>query len=75
MVALIDAHVSMIYGRADDFRILECVGILFVAPGQPSHQLIDRSNTGRRIEPLFRLAQPLAHPGKIEKLHASSRVR
>src|ERR1700733_4580463 len=68
-------HMTMVDSRPNDFRILECVRVLFVASGEPRHQLIDCGNTGRRIEPLFRLAPPLAHPGKIKKVYAASRAR
>src|SRR5581483_9130190 len=71
----IRTHVAMVDRSADHFRILESVSIFFAAPGEPGHQLADRGNVCRRIETLFRLAQALAHPGKIQKLHASSRVK
>ena len=41
-------------------------------PRKPGHQLADGRNTGGRIDLFLRLADALAHPGEIQKLHASS---
>src|SRR5262245_23437128 len=58
--------------RANHLRLLEGVGIGLAAARQPGDQFVDGAHIGRRLDGLFRLADPLAHPGKIFHLHPSS---
>src|SRR5215475_11174234 len=57
---------------ADHLRLLEGVGIGLAAARQPGDQFVDGAHVGRRLDGLFRLADPLAHPGEIFHLHPSS---
>src|SRR6478735_5520497 len=56
----------------DHLRLLEGMGVTLVALGEPADQLIHRAHLGRRLDRLFRLADPFAHPGEIFQLHPSS---
>src|SRR5579862_9238998 len=71
----VGSHVVAINRGANHFRILEGVGIFLAAARQPRHEVADGGNRGGDLDLLFRLADALAHPGKIADLHASSRVR
>src|ERR1700722_5842613 len=57
---------------ADHPRRLERMGIGFAALPQPADQFVDGANARRRLDGFLRLADPLAHPGEIFHLHASS---
>src|SRR3954468_16780394 len=61
----IGLDVGLVDRGADDFRILERIGVLLAARGEPSHQIADGAHARREIELLLRLADPLAHPGKV----------
>src|ERR1700681_3266131 len=71
----VGAHVVAIDRGADHFRIFEGVGVALAALGEPGDQFADGRYACRRIDLLLCQAYALAHPGEIQKLHASSRVR
>src|SRR6516165_5367731 len=71
----IGAHVMAVDCGADHLRIFESVGVTLAAPGEPADQIANGGDAGRRLDLLLRHADALAHPGEIQKLHASSRVR
>src|SRR3954471_12606076 len=62
--------VGMVDGRADHLRIFERMRIVLAAPAEPGHQVADSSDASRYFDVFLRLADPLAHPRKIQKLHA-----
>ena len=47
----------------------------FAAAGEPCDQVANRGEAGRHVDDLFGLADALAHPGEIQKLHAHSSIR
>src|SRR5215472_15439339 len=63
---------GMVDRGANHLRLFECVGVGIVARGQPFDQVVDGAYACRRLDGLFRLADPLAHPGEILQLHPSS---
>ena len=60
---------GVVDGCTDHLRIVKRVGIFLSTLAEPSHQLAYGRNSGRRINLLFRLADALADPRKISKLH------
>src|SRR6185369_15283063 len=67
-------HMRMVDRGADDLGVLECVGILLAASGQPRHEVANCAHIGRRIDLLLRLADALAYPGEVQQFHVSSVV-
>src|ERR1700730_745855 len=57
---------------ADHPRCLKSVGVSFITLGEPSDQFAHGAHAGRRLNQLFGLADPFAHPGEIFHLHPSS---
>src|SRR5690606_17276393 len=66
----IGARMGPVDGGTDDLRILECVGVFVATLGKPGHQVANRRDAGRQLDILLRLADALAHPCEVEKLHA-----
>src|SRR3984957_4996532 len=64
--------VGVVDRGADHPRRLERMGIGLAALRQPADQFVDGANARRRLNGFLRLADPLAHPGEIFPLHASS---
>src|SRR5690242_17191840 len=58
---------GVVDGGADHFRFLEGVSIGLALPCKPRHQVCDRSNAWRRLDHLFRFADPFAHPRSEER--------
>src|ERR1700758_3101566 len=66
---------GMVDRGADHLGLLESIGIGLAACGEPANQVVDGAHVRRRIDGLFRLADPFAHPGEIFHLHPSSSSR
>src|SRR5262245_14763219 len=66
----VGAHVGAINRSTYHARILERMGIALAAPGKPGNQLADGCDRRRRHDLLLGLADPLAHPRKIQNLQA-----
>src|SRR5262245_37749274 len=66
------SDVGVVDRGADHLRLLEGIGIGLAAFRQPGDEIIDGAHSGGRLDRLFRLADPLAHPGEIFHLHPSS---
>src|SRR5262245_15097055 len=71
----IGLDVGAIDRRTDHLRVVKRMGVFFATPGQPGHQLADGLDAGRRLDRLVRLADPLAHPGEVQDLHAYHSIR
>src|ERR1700722_10411336 len=63
---------GMVDRGADHTRRLEGMGVSLAARGKPCDQCFDGFNARRRLDRLFRLADPFAHPGEIFQFHPSS---
>src|SRR5579885_2420465 len=62
-------------GDANELRAFERLRIFLAAGGEPGHEVCDCRTRRRRIDDFFALADALAHPGEIQKLHAHSSIR
>src|SRR5262245_45755229 len=71
----IGLDVRAIDRRADHPWIFERVGIFLATPREPPHQIAHRRDAGRQFDLLLGLADALAHPRKVQKLHAYSLIR
>src|SRR6266567_7148922 len=61
----IGLHVRFVDRGADDFRILERVGVFLAARGEPIHQIANGAYARREIDLFLGLADPFAHPGEV----------
>src|SRR5437868_2897649 len=68
-------HMGMVDGGADHLRLVEGMGVGFVACGEPGDEIADRAHICRRLDGLFGLADALAHPGEIFHLQFPSSSR
>src|ERR1700677_2992411 len=64
--------VGVVDRSPDHPRRLEGMGIGLAALGQPTDQILNGADAGRGLEGFLGLSDPLAHPGEILDLHASS---
>src|ERR1035438_3415083 len=62
-------HVGAVDGGADHLGVLEGVGVVLAARTKPRHQFADRDHSGRNLDVFLRLADALAHPGKIAQFN------
>jgi hypothetical protein len=63
-------------GGADHLAVLEGVGVLLAATGEPiSSARRTVAIAARRLDLLLRLADALAHPGEIANFNAQSSIR
>src|SRR3954447_25494636 len=53
----------------DHLWVLERVRVLLTAAAKPGHEIGDSRDARGRLDLLLRLADALAHPGEIAKLH------
>src|SRR6185503_2066253 len=68
-------HMRVVDRRADHLGVLERVGVFLAAPREPGDQFADRAHISRRIDLFLRLADALAHPGKVEQLQVQSSIK
>src|SRR3989442_2534545 len=67
-------HVALIDRGADHPGIFERVGVFLAALREPPDEIADRRDARRRLDLLLRLADALAHPGKVADLHVYSSI-